>query len=143
MTRSARITLLAFLAVAAFPAALLANARGHQLGTSRAEEGGGCVEREVLDGWIAEWPAEHRLVIDDQLVVLFTYPHPARLWSEAASIYDRASLSCVDLNSNGEIARRIDASEEGRQRLGRALADDALMARIRALIPWETRPGPS
>ncbi len=142
MSRSAHITLLAFLVLGACLLALVANARGHGLGMSRAEDGAGCVERDVLDGWIAEWPAEHKLVIDDQLIVLFTYPHPARFWSESASIYDLPSLSCVELNATGEIARRVDGNEQGRQHLDRVLGDDALMTQIRALIPWETRPGP-
>jgi len=92
--------------------------------------------------WIAEWPHEHKLVIDHNFVVLFTYPHPARFWAETASIYELDSLSCVDLNSDGEVARRVNSDEGGRQQLDRVLADEPLMQRIRSLIPWDSRSTP-
>lgn len=110
--------------------------------SDRDEAATGCHERDLLLTWIAEWPHEHKLVIEHNLVVLFTYPHPARFWAETASIYELDSLSCVDLNADGEVARRVNSDEGGRRRLDRVVTDEPLMQRIRSLIPWDSRSTP-
>ena len=90
-----------------------------------------------LRSYVASWPEECKLVIERDVVAIFTYPHPAVLWDQTASIYHIPSMSRVDLNRYGEVAIIDYKNEEGKQRLQRILTDDSLMNLIRSLIPWD------
>jgi hypothetical protein len=98
-----------------------------------------CPQPEALAEWVDEWPAAHALFVEDDLVVLFTYPHPVRLWAETASIYHLPSASCIHLSWDGEVSARHDVTDEGRVCLNRVFQDEALMERIRQLTPWASR----
>lgn len=90
-----------------------------------------------LRSYVDSWPEERKLVIDRDVVVVFTYPHPAVLWDQTAFIYHIPSMSRVDLNRYGEVAIIDYKNAEGKQRLQRILTDDSLMNLIRSLIPWD------
>ena len=90
-----------------------------------------------LRSYVDSWPEERKLVIERDVVAVFTYPHPAVLWEQTASLYHIPSKSRVDLNSYGEVAIIHYENEEGKRRLQRILTDDSLMELIRSLIPWE------
>jgi hypothetical protein len=85
------------------------------------------------------WPIQHKLVLDRDTIVFFTYPHAARLWDQAAFIYHLPSMSSVNFNSNGDVAARNYRTLEGEQRLERAIQDPGLLAQVKALIPWDSR----
>ena len=89
--------------------------------------------------YLDAWPVERKLSIEPGVVVIFTYPHPAVLWDQTASLYHTASMSRVDLNSNGKVAITLYGNEEGRQTLEKILSNDSLMKQIRGLIPWENQ----
>ena len=88
---------------------------------------------------LVSWPTEHKMVLDQDVVVFFTYSHPARLWDQTASIYHLPSLSSVDFNANGDIAARQYRSAEGEKRLEGAIQDPVLLSRIKERIPWDSR----
>ena len=83
------------------------------------------------------WPEERKLVIEREIVVTFTYSHPAVTWDQTASLHHIPSMSRVDLNSAGKVAIAHYANEAGRQALERILVNDSRMELIRSLIPWE------
>ena len=89
-----------------------------------------------LRSYLDAWPEERKLVIERDVVAVFTYPHPVVFWDQTASLYHVPSMSRVDLNSNGEVAITHYRNEGGRQRLQRILTDDSRMKLIRSLIPW-------
>ena len=89
-----------------------------------------------LRSYVDSWPEERKLVIERDVVALFTYPHPAVLWDQTASVYHIPSMSRADLNRYGEVAIIHYQNEEGKQHLQRILNDDSLMKLIRSLIPW-------
>ena len=89
-----------------------------------------------LRSYLDAWPEERKLVIERDVVAIFTYPHPVVFWDQTASLYHVPSMSRVDLNSNGEVAITHYTNEEGRQRLQRILTDDSRMKLIRILISW-------
>ena len=91
---------------------------------------------QALRSYLDAWPEERKLVIEQDVVAIFTYPHPVVFWDQTASLYHVPSMSRVDLNSNGEVAITHYRNEEGRQRLQRILTDDSRMKLIRSLIPW-------
>ena len=90
-----------------------------------------------LGRYLEAWPASRKLAIDQDIIAVFHYPHPAVLWDETASIYHVSSMSRVDLRRGGEVAITEYSSDEGRRQLERVLADTALMEQIRELIPWD------
>ena len=83
------------------------------------------------------WPEERKLVIERDLVVTFTYSHPAITWDQTASLYHVPSMSRVDFNSAGKIAITHYTNQEGRLALERTLTNDSRMKLIRSLIPWD------
>lgn len=89
-----------------------------------------------LRSYLDAWPEERKLVIEQDVVAIFTYPHPVVFWDQTASLYHVPSMSRVDLNSNGEVAITHYRNEEGRQCLQRILTDDSRMKLICSLIPW-------
>ena len=89
--------------------------------------------RVYLDGW----PEERKLVIERDLIVTFTYSHPAVTWDQTASLHHVPSMSRVDLNSVGKVAITQYGNKEGRQALERLLTDHSLMKLIHGLISWE------
>ena len=87
--------------------------------------------------YLDAWPVERKLNIEPDVVVIFTYSHPAVLWDQTASLYHAASMSRVDLNSDGKVAITHYGDEEGLHILERIFSNDSLMEQIRSLIPWE------
>ena len=69
--------------------------------------------------YLDAWPAERKLVIDRDVVVIFTYSHPAVLWDQTASLHHVPSMSRVGLNSDGKVAITHYGNKEGRQTLER------------------------
>ena len=90
-----------------------------------------------LRAYLNAWPEERKLVIEPDVVVIFTYSHPAVLWDQTASLYHVPSMSRVDLNSNGKVAITLYRNEEGRQALEQVLTNESRMKIIGSLIPWE------
>ncbi|MDP3064436.1 MAG: hypothetical protein Q8O40_14690 [Chloroflexota bacterium] len=84
---------------------------------------------------IANWPEDYKLVIDEDMAVLFTnIPNSVAEWAGAAMIYHTPSMSSAVLYA--WIGRsRYYNSEEGRTRIEAVLADEALMKRIVDRIP--------
>ena len=89
-----------------------------------------------LRNYVVSWPEERTLVIERDVSAIFTYPHPAVLWDQAAFAYHIPSMSRVDLNRYGDVAIIHYQNEEGNQRLQRILTEDYLMKLIRSLITW-------
>ena len=87
--------------------------------------------------YLDAWPVGRKLVIERDVVVIFTYPHPAVFWDQTASLYHAASMSRVDLNSDGKLAIARYENNEGRQALERILTNESSMEQIRGLIPWK------
>ncbi|MFO7684360.1 MAG: hypothetical protein R6X34_30385 [Chloroflexota bacterium] len=48
-----------------------------------------------------EWPSDHKQRLADDMVVVFTYPHPIADWVGGAVIYHVPSVSAVILDFNG------------------------------------------
>ncbi len=90
---------------------------------------------EDLRAMIANWPEEYRLVVDEDVGVLFTnLPNSVAEWAGAAMIYHIPSVSVAYLYA--WIGRsRYYNDDEGRTRIEAVLADEALMKRIVDRIP--------
>ncbi|MCZ7671809.1 MAG: hypothetical protein M5U34_34105 [Chloroflexi bacterium] len=72
-----------------------------------------------------EWPSAHKQRLSDDLLVIFTYPHPLGDWVGGALIYDVPSVSAVVLDFNGRFNPDLTHYEDeaGQARLEEILAD--------------------
>ena len=66
-----------------------------------------------LRSYLDAWPRERKLIIERDMVAIFTYPHPVVYWDQTASLYHVTSMSRVDFNSNGEVTITHYENEEG------------------------------
>ncbi|MCZ7666458.1 MAG: META domain-containing protein [Chloroflexi bacterium] len=79
-----------------------------------------------------EWPSEHKQRLSDELLVIFTYPHPLGDWVGGALIYDVPSVSAIVLDFNGRFNPDLThyKDEAGQVRLEEILADANLMQEL-------------
>ena len=79
-----------------------------------------------------EWPSAHKQRLSDDLLVIFTYPHPLGDWVGGALIYDVPSVSAIVLDFNGRFNPDLTHYEDevGQARLEEILADADLMREL-------------
>jgi len=82
------------------------------------------------------WPAEHKIVVDDDMVIAVAYydRNSAAVWAGQAFINHIPSVSQVLLDFDGKVKFTKINSEEARNRIDAVLEDEQLMATIRSMI---------
>ncbi len=96
---------------------------------------------EDVEQYFAQWPDEHKLRLADDVVVLFTYPHPLANWVAGAIIYHIPSVSVVHLDFDGSVMTEYAhyESQAGQTHLEEILADEELLKELQAHVigQWE------
>jgi hypothetical protein len=96
--------------------------------------------RQRLDNY----PDELKLILDEEVAVIFADPNSLAEWVGTAFIYHIPSLSEVVLDFEGEVDPRYTRynTDEGRRQLETVLTDEASMGRIRGRIRelWDQAP---
>jgi hypothetical protein len=89
---------------------------------------------EDVVAYFIQWPDEHKQRLNEDVVVIFTFPGSVADWVAGALIYDIPSVSVIYLDFEGGVDEQLThyASEEGRARLEAILADAALMQALQA-----------
>lgn len=94
-----------------------------------------------VEAYFAQWPDEHKRRLSDEVVIVFTYPHPVATWVGGAIIYHIPSVSTVYLDFDGNVDEQLThyESEAGQARLEEVLADIELMQELQAEVigRWE------
>ncbi|GEM_PF-6657753 len=105
--------------------------------------------QESLQARVDKWPAAYKLILSNDIAVLFTdMPDSVAMWESPAFIYHIPSTSRIELYGHGysDASRGTTVcygtSETGRLALEEVLADPDVMARINARIPDYAR-GPA
>lgn len=91
---------------------------------------------EDVEDYFNQWPEEHKRRLSDDVVAVFTYPHPVANWVGGGIIYHIPSVSTVYLDFRGNVDEQLThyESEEGQTRLEAILDDDELMQQLQAEV---------
>lgn len=91
---------------------------------------------EDVKAYFNQWPEEHKRRLSDDLVAVFTYPHPLANWVGGGIIYHIPSVSTIYLDFQGNVNEQLThyESEEGQARLEEVLADVELMQELQAEV---------
>lgn len=91
---------------------------------------------EDVEAYFNQWPEEHKRRLSDDVVVVFTYPHPLANWVGGGIIYHIPSVSTIYLDFQGNVNEQLThyESAEGQARLEEVLADAELMQELQAEV---------
>ncbi len=76
------------------------------------------------------WPEEHRIRINDDVVVLLAYEDGHTDWGGTAFIHHIPSISTIVIGFDGSVRQRDTKSDEARAAIEKVLSDESLMAYI-------------